>query len=91
MKNKMNYKEDLNFSSFFPRWLLIWVRDHVDKNYELRNLVWYHIIEDVTNTDNEALALFFKLCDEFFQLDEEELQSIIDAADELDDEDNEVF
>ncbi|MDE6903733.1 MAG: hypothetical protein K2P76_02110 [Lachnospiraceae bacterium] len=63
----------------------------MDKNYELRNLVWYHIIEDVTNTDNEALALFFKLCDEFFQLDEEELQSIIDAADELDDEDNEVF
>ena len=91
LKNKMNYKEDLNFSSFFPRWLLIWVRDHVDKNYEVRNLVWYHIIEDVTNTDNEALALFFKLCDEFFQLDEEELQSIIDAADELDDEDNEVF
>ena len=61
----------------------------MDKNYELRNLVWYHIIEDVTNTDSEALELFFKLCDEFFKLDEETLQEIIDADDELDDEDNE--
>lgn len=68
------------------KWFWAWVRNHVNKNYELRSLYWYHIIQDVTNNDSEAVELFFNLCDEFFQLDEETLQKIIDAADELDDE-----
>ena len=89
--NGNNSKEDLKFISYFSRWLLAWVRNHVNHNYEPKTMIWYHTIKDVTSSENEAIDLFFKLCDEFFQLDEEELQSIIDAADELDDEDNEVF
>lgn len=82
--------EDEKFILYFSKWIWAWIRNNVDKSFEEKPL-WYHTLQAVTNSDSEAIELFFKLCDEFFQLDEEELQSIIDAADELDDEDNEVF
>lgn len=88
--NKMDNKEDEKFILYFSKWIWAWIRNNVDKSFEEKPL-WYHTLQAVTNSDSEAIELFFKLCDEFFQLDEEELQSIIDAADELDDEDNEVF
>ena len=82
--NKMNYEQNEKFILYFTKWLWAWVRTRVDKNYELRSLYWHHIIEDVTDSESESRALFFELCDEFFQLNEETLQEIIDAADELD-------
>jgi len=90
--NKMNNKEDEKFILYFSRWLWAWVRNHVDKNYELKPALWYHILKDITNSESEAIKLFFDLCDEFFETDEETLQKIIDEADEayeMDDEDDE--
>lgn len=79
-------KEDSKFHSFFPEWLLAWTKVYVDKGYERKNFFWYCIIKDVASSENEAFELFFKLCDEFFQQDEEAIQKFIDAADELEDE-----
>ena len=81
LANEKNYKEDLKFVSYFSRWLLAWVRSHMNQNYEPKTMIWYHAIKDVTSSENEAIELFFKLCDEFFQLDEETLKKIIDEAD----------
>lgn len=58
---------DKKFSAYFYNYVLEWVRKNVDENYERNSFFWYHIIRDVTNTEEEAVDLFFKLSEKFFE------------------------
>lgn len=58
---------DEKFSAHFYNYVLEWVRKNVDENYERNSFFWYHIIRDVTNTEEEAVDLFFMLCEIFFE------------------------
>lgn len=58
---------DEKFQAHFYNYVLEWVRKNVDENYERNSFFWYHIIRDVTNTEEEAVDLFFKLSEKFFE------------------------
>ena len=53
--------------NYFPNWLLEWVRKNKNEYYEKRSFYWYHILIDVTNSEEEAIMLFFELSDKFFE------------------------
>lgn len=67
LMNKSDCMTDQKFKSHFPNWLLVWVKENVDENYESKSFFWYHILRDVTKNESEAIELFFKLCNKFFQ------------------------
>lgn len=69
--NGRTYNSDQKFKEYFSGWLLNWVTKNLDKNYERKSFFWYHILCDVTDSESEAVELFFELCSIFFeQLDE---------------------
>lgn len=55
------------FQAYFYNYVLEWARKNVDENYERNSLFWHQIIRDVTNTEEEAVDLFFKLSEKFFE------------------------
>lgn len=65
--NKTDCIIEQKFKSHFPNWLLVWVKKNVDEKYERQSFFWHHILRDVTNNESEAIELFFKLSNEFFQ------------------------
>ena len=61
---------DEQFRNCFFDWVLNWVKLNIDENYECTSFFWYHIIKDVTDTESEAVEMFFNLSNKFFaQLD----------------------
>lgn len=65
--NKDSCIIDQNFKSHFFKWVLKWVKKNVDKEYEQKSFFWYHIFNEITSNEEEAVELFFNLCDEFFE------------------------
>lgn len=61
------YCIDKKFSNLFYDWVLNWVKKNVDDKYECSSLFWYHIFVEVTDTESEAVELFFVLCKDFFE------------------------
>lgn len=69
--NGRTYNSDQKFKTYFSGWVLNWITKNLDKNYERKSFFWYHFLRDVTNSEGEAVELFFELCSIFFaQLDE---------------------
>ena len=65
--NKKGNNIDQIYKSFFCQWMLKWVKENVNENYERKSFFWYNIIRDVTNSEDEAVQLFFELTDKFFE------------------------
>jgi len=57
---------DLAFKNDFYYWAYNWIIKNKDSQYELNAAFWYHMFQDVTKEENEAVELFFKLSEEFF-------------------------
>ena len=67
LMNKNACSLDQAYKNYFPNWLLEWVRKNKNEYYEKRSFYWYHILIDVTNSEEEAIMLFFELSDKFFE------------------------
>ena len=67
LMNKNACSLDQAYKNYFPNWLLEWVRKNKNEYYEIRSFYWYHILIDVTNSEEEAIMLFFELSDKFFE------------------------
>ena len=71
MINGSIYNTDQKFKIYFSDWVLNWITNNIDKSYEQKSFFWYHYLCDVTNSEEEAVELFFKLSSIFFEhLDE---------------------
>lgn len=57
---------DKNFNCWFEKWLREWIRVNYNDSYELKTLFWHDAIRDITYDENEAVQLFYKLCEQFF-------------------------
>ncbi len=55
------------FRLHFSKWLLEWVRENKDKQYNSTSFFPYTILRDITNDEQEAVELFFELCNYFFE------------------------
>ena len=67
LMNKGVSNIDQMYKSHFSNWILDWVKKNVNENYERSNFFWYHILRDVTDNEDEAVQLFFKLSNMFFE------------------------
>ncbi len=57
---------DKLFHGYFQKYVIKWIRDNIDADYQVDSL-WYHTsIRDITEGESQAVELFFKLCEEFF-------------------------
>ena len=65
--NKAGYSIDDKFHAHFYHWVLDWIKKNVDKNYDKVNFFWCNFFKDITDNEEEAVQMFFKLCDEFFE------------------------
>lgn len=61
-----NGKEDFRipFKRLMFDWISEWIEENIDKNYEPKDFCWYRMIYELTNSESEAVELFFKICDE---------------------------
>lgn len=57
---------DNTFSREFLNWTLEWLNTNIDAKYRQRSFFWYHIFQDVTDSEEAATELFFKLSRDFF-------------------------
>lgn len=81
------YKIDRIFHKHFVGWVIKWVQENVDSNYVKKSFYWHHIFIAITDSEEDAVKLFFELSEKFF----EEYQFQIDLEENAYDEDNFSF
>lgn len=68
--NAMNDRRDdvdQHFHYYFTDWLVKWINKNIDNKYKKQHVLWHQTLMDVINDEQEAVYLFFQLCDEFFE------------------------
>lgn len=51
--------EERCFHCYFVDWIVGWINQNIDNKYERKSSLWHQILRDVTNDEQEAVALFF--------------------------------
>ena len=67
LKEGDSYKIDRIFHRHFIGWLIKWVKENVDSNYEKKSFYWHHIFIEITDNEEDAVKLFFELSEKFFK------------------------
>ena len=44
----------------------MWIQENIDKDYSSKTAYWYDDIKVIAKDEQKEFALFFKLCDNFF-------------------------
>ena len=57
----------VQFHYYFSDWLVRWIQKNRNKKYKKQHFFWYHTLRDITKDEAEAVALFFTLCDKFYE------------------------
>ena len=57
---------DKKFSFWFGKWLNDWIKFNYDDNCQLKTYCWGEILKEITKSEEEAVQLFYKLCERFF-------------------------
>ena len=70
-----DYTEDMDkhFVTWFVQWLNNWIIENYDKNYEFKTFHWNETIKEITQSEEEAVQLFYELCEQFFSDYEEKV------------------
>ncbi|MCM1500888.1 MAG: hypothetical protein NC124_20715 [Clostridium sp.] len=63
---------DKEFELWFGKWLYEWMVEHYDKNYKFKTFHWNDTLKEITGSEEEAVQLFYTLCETFFSDYEEE-------------------
>ena len=59
---------DVAFHSKFYQWVLKWINDNTQKNFDKRaSFHWHNILTEISTDEKEAVELFFKLSKQFFE------------------------
>jgi hypothetical protein len=58
---------DYAFIGYFSKWIFQWIINNIDSKYELPHLALSEIFKSVTKDEDEAVKLFFSLCEKFFK------------------------
>lgn len=58
---------DRKFCAWFGRWLIMWIEDNVDKDYNPKTAWWFEDIRWLTKSGQDEVAVFFELCKFFFE------------------------
>ena len=58
---------DRRFCYWFWKWLLMWIKDNVDSEYQIKAMVWYEDIRRIAGDEQKAVTLFYDLCKMFFE------------------------
>jgi len=61
--------DDINrkFRLWFWKWLLQWIEENVDAEYEPKSCYWYDDIKAIAGDEKKEVPLFYELCDMFFE------------------------
>lgn len=65
--NKTCEPLDNYFNVYFIKWVLQWIRKNKNPNYDVESFYWHHFIKDITESEEEAIELFFQLSEQFFE------------------------
>lgn len=58
---------DKMFCCWFWKWLVKWIEDNVNSEYQTKSAIWYDDIRNIAENENEEIELFFRLSREFFE------------------------
>lgn len=62
-----NYRIDRLFKQYFTGWVLNWVKENIDSNYEKNSFFWYRMLIEISDSEENAVELFFELSENFFE------------------------
>ncbi len=68
-KHNSSIEMDKKFSFWFYKWLNDWLKFNYDEYYQLQTLktyCWGEMLKEITKSEEEAIQLFYKLCEQFF-------------------------
>lgn len=68
-RNIVEYNEkDINFvfNDQFDNWISEWIKNNIEMTCNF-SFVWYEMIVAVTSDSEDALKLFYCICDDFFK------------------------
>ena len=58
---------DYAFHTRFYKWVLAWANKNTDKTFKASEAYyWHNILSEISDSDESAVILFFKLCELFF-------------------------
>ncbi|MBR3603070.1 MAG: hypothetical protein IKL49_12220 [Lachnospiraceae bacterium] len=57
---------DKMFCCWFWKWLVKWIEENMDSQYETSSAMWYVDIKRIAEDQQKEVALFFELSKEFF-------------------------
>ena len=57
---------DKCFIDWFGKWLVEWITDNIDSEYEIKTLIWSETIKEISEEESGEINLFFSLCKKFF-------------------------
>ncbi len=57
---------DLPFNNWFWRWLINWIEENMDPDYEPKSVFWYKEIRKIAGDENKEFEVFFELSEQFF-------------------------
>ena len=62
----MTSEMDKHFEIWFVKWLNKWVVENYDNMHEFKTFYWNDTLKEITKNEEEAVQLFYKLCEQFF-------------------------
>ncbi|MCH5268108.1 MAG: hypothetical protein J1E62_07165 [Lachnospiraceae bacterium] len=65
--DKVTSDMDKNFWTWFGRWLVGWIQENIDQQYEPKTSWWYHDIKMIAGDEQNEVKVFYNLCDQFFE------------------------
>ncbi len=66
--NKLSDNDiEQKFCYWFGKWLIMWIEDNVDAEYEPQTAYWYDDIKNITRKGQNEVTIFFYLCKGFFE------------------------
>lgn len=50
---------DKMFCCWFWKWLVKWITDNIDSEYQTKSAVWYEDIKEIAGDEKKEINLFF--------------------------------
>lgn len=57
---------DSYFEEWFVKWLNNWIIENYDNKHEFKTFYWNETLKEITQSEEEAVQLFYELCEQFF-------------------------
>lgn len=58
---------DKMFCNWFWKWLVKWIKDNIDSEYQPKSVIWYDEIKVIAKDEKKEMDVFFSLSKLFFE------------------------